>query len=289
MQEPSPAPSPACQGPHCNHGSLDQHRPTQDAICLDNVSYRYPPQALQGRADHGPYAIRNVTLHVQQGCNLGIIGPNGAGKSTLIKIMLGLLEGYTGSVQVMNRSPRQACRQGDILGYVPQRADVEWRFPLTATQVVRMGLVGKTGLLRRYSRQDKAYADHIMQRVGIEHLRHRPVGELSGGQQQRLFIARALVAKPPILLLDEPLVGIDEAGQKQFAQLIHELHEQLNLTVVIVSHDIQAIAAGCNRVACLKRTIHYHDAPQGLTPEVLAEVFEHEIAAVIKPKPPSAG
>ena len=98
------------------------------------------------------------------------------------------------------------------------------------------------------------------------------------------FIARALVAKPKVLILDEPLVGIDEAGQHQFAQLIHELHESLDLTMVIVSHDIQAIAAGCNRVACLKQSIHYHAAPEGLTPEVLAEVFEHEIRPVLDPR-----
>ncbi len=81
------------------------------------------------------------------------------------------------------------------------------------------------------------------------------------------------------------MVGVDEAGQRQFAELIHELHESLGLTVVIVSHDIQAIAAGCNRVACLKRRIHYHDAPEGLTPNVLAEVFEHEIRPVRREGP----
>ncbi len=262
-------------------GSMIHHDAERDAICLENVSYRYPPRVLDGRQAKGTLALRDVTLHVEHGCNLGIIGPNGAGKTTLIKIILGLITGYAGQVHVMGMSPAQACRRGDIIGYVPQRADVEWRFPLTATQVVRMGLVGKTGLLRWHARADRDYADQIMQRVGIDHLRHEPVGSLSGGQQQRLFIARALVARPRILLLDEPLVGVDEVGQQQFAQLIHDLHESLELTVVIVSHDLQAIAAGCNRVACLKQSIHYHAAPEGLTPEVLTEVFEHEIRPVL--------
>lgn len=269
-------------GQTCSHGSLAEHHPRSDAICIHQVSYRYPPTMLDGKRQQGQLALNNVTLHVQQGCNLGIIGPNGAGKSTLIKIMLGLLTGYTGSVQVAGMSPEQACKRGDVIGYVPQRANVEWKFPLTAAQVVRMGLVGKTGLFRWYSREDKAYAEHLMQRVGVADLRDRPIGSLSGGQQQRLFIARALVAKPRILILDEPMVGIDEAGQQQFAQLIHDIHESLDLTMVIVSHDLQAIAAGCNRVACLKQSIHYHDAPQGLTPAVLAEVFEHEIRPVIR-------
>ncbi len=90
-------------------------------------------------------------------------------------------------------------------------------------------------------------------------------------------MARALVAKPKILILDEPLVGIDEAGQQQFDELMRGLHHALDLTLVIVSHDIRAIASGCTRVACLNQTIHYHDSPAGLTEEVLREVFQHEI------------
>ena len=178
-------------------------------------------------------------------------------------------------------TPREAVRRGGVIGYVPQRAQFEWQFPVSAEQVVMMGLTGKTGLFRRHSRADRDYARQMMDRVGILNLKSRPIGELSGGQQQRCFIARALAARPPILILDEPLVGIDEAGQRQFAKFIHELHESLKLTVIIVSHDLQAIAAGCNRVACLKQSIHYHAAPVGLTREVLAEVFNHEIAPVI--------
>ncbi len=267
----------------CDHGSLAEHRPERDAICLEHVTFRYPDSggrmAGNGR-EGGTLALRDVTLHVERGCNLGIIGPNGGGKTTLLKLMLGLLDGYEGSIRVAGLTPREATRRGDIVGYVPQRSEAEWRFPVSARQVVRMGLVGRTGLWHRFRREDLDYADAMMERVGVAPLADRPIGRLSGGQQQRLFIARALAPRPQILILDEPLVGIDEAGQHRFAQLIHDLHESLNLTVIIVSHDLQAIAAGCNRVACLKQTIHFHDAPQGLTPRVLAEVFEHEIATV---------
>ena len=267
-------------GHACQHGPLGEHRPTADALCLDHVSYQYPPATINGEVQR-VLALDDVTLHVEYGCNLGIIGPNGAGKTTLIHIMLGLLDGYSGSVRIAGLTPRDACRRGDIVGYVPQRPTAEWHFPLTAAQVVRMGLVGKTGLLRWYRKADREYADHVMARVGIADLRDRPFGALSGGQQQRVFIARALAPQPRILILDEPTVGVDEAGQRQFAQLVHELHESLNLTLVIVSHDLQAIAAGCNRVACLKRRIHYHASPEGLTPDVLAEVFEHEVKPVM--------
>src|SRR5690606_6163998 len=131
---------------HCDHGSMARHEPGHDAICLDNVSYTYPAPG-DGSAARKP-ALRNVTLHVKAGCNLGIIGPNGAGKSTLVQIILGLLDGYSGSASIFGMTPEQACRKGDIVGYVPQRHQVEWRFPLSVVQVVQMGLCTKTGLLR---------------------------------------------------------------------------------------------------------------------------------------------
>ena len=261
---------------HDGHGHHDHdlahHHPGDDAICLQDVSYTYPT----GRA-----ALRNITLHVPAGSRLGIIGPNGAGKTTLLKVMLGLLEGYTGSVQVMGMPPRRACARGDVIGYVPQRIDVEWRFPLSAMQVVMMGLTGKVGLFRRPSRADREHVQAIMQRVGVADLARRPIGELSGGQQQRLFIARALAPRPRILVLDEPTVGVDEAGQQQFAALLDELCRTMRLTLVVVSHDLRAIAAGCSEVACLNQTLHYHASPTGLTAEVLREVFSHEVAPVL--------
>lgn len=261
----------------CTHGSLADHHPEQDAICLDQLSYTYPPDPFNRGAERTP-ALRDINLHVEFGCNLGIVGPNGAGKTTLIKIILGLITGYSGSVKVAGLTPHQATRAGNILGYVPQRAEVEWRFPLSVRQVVRMGLLGKTGFFRRYRRDDLEYADHLIELMGLAKLAETPIASLSGGQQQRMFIARALAPRPQILILDEPLVGVDELGQRHFAKLIHQLHESLNLTVIIVSHDLQAIAAGCNRVACIRQTLHYHDAPKGLTPDVLAEVFQHDIA-----------
>lgn len=291
-------PEPAHRGPTpCRHGPLAQHRPEADAICLDRVSFRYPgspgprqpgsalaglstsePAASPMSAQQAGWALRDVTLHVERGCNLGIIGPNGAGKTTLIKLILGSLIPDAGQIRVAGLPPQQACRRGDVIGYVPQRHTVEWRFPITARQVARLGLVGKTGLLRRLRRTDKARVDALLDQVGFADEADRPIGDLSAGQQQRLFIARALAPEPQILILDEPLVGVDPAGQQQFAQMIHNLHHNFGLTLILVSHDIQAVASACNRVACLKQTIHYHDSPEGLTPAVLQEVFEHEIA-----------
>jgi zinc transport system ATP-binding protein len=255
----------------CRHGPLGQHRDATDAVCLDNVSYSY----------NATPALQDVTLHVEAGCNLGIIGPNGGGKTTLLKIILGLLPDYTGSVRVMGHEPSEVCRRGDVVGYVPQKHEFEPRFPLDVRQVVRMGLVGKTGLLRRYAADDCDYVDHLMAKLDVAKLADRPIGSLSGGQQQRAFIARALAPRTQILLLDEPTLGIDLAGQRHFADLIHDLHESLKLTIIIVSHDLRAVAGASSKLAVLSRTIHYHDSPGGLTSDLLEEVFRHDVAPTL--------
>lgn len=257
----------------CSGHDLAHHHPASDAICLDRVGFAYGASPDQR-------VLQDVTLHVEQGSNLGIIGPNGAGKSTLLNILVGLLPGYQGKVSVFGLTPGQACRQGGLLGYVPQRHQVQWRFPLTARQVVAQGLVGKLGLFRPMKPPHHRQVQAMLDRVGASDFADVHISELSGGQQQRLFIARALVAQPKLLILDEPMTGIDAAGQRQIAQLIGQLHGDLNLTTLMVSHDIQALAAGCNRVACLRQTIHYHDTPSGLTPQVLAELFQHDAQAV---------
>lgn len=260
----------------CEHGPLDEHRPADDAVCFDGVSYTYPRAAAEKGGSPRP-ALRDVTLHVERGCALGIVGPNGAGKTTLMRIVLGELTGYRGRVLVEGMSPRAACRKGDVIGYVPQRHETCWRFPVSVRQVVRMGLVGRSGMLRRHRDEDVQHAEAMLDRVGVSDLAERPIGDLSGGQQQRVMIARALSSRPKLLLLDEPTVGVDEAGRERFARLLRELHRELAVTLVIISHDLQAIAAGCNRVAVLNQTLHYHDAPEGLSAETLREVFEHDV------------
>lgn len=260
----------------CEHGPLDEHRSEDDAVCFDGVTYAYPRAAV-GRDGAPRPALRDVTLHVERGCALGIVGLNGAGKTTLMRIVLGELTGYRGRVLVEGMSPRAACRKGDVIGYVPQRHETCWRFPVSVRQVVRMGLVGRSGLLRRHRREDVDHAEAMLERVGMAGVADRPIGELSGGQQQRVMVARALAARPKVLLLDEPTVGVDEAGRERFARLLRELHRELSVTLLIISHDLQAIAAGCNRVAVLHQTMYYHDASQGLTAETLREVYEHDV------------
>lgn len=214
-----------------------------------------------------------------EGERLGVLGPNGGGKSTLLKLTLGLLTGYAGTIEVFGVTP-EAARKGRMIGYVPQRTRAELGFPLTAWQVVEMGAAVGVSPWRSLSREHRETVRRSMEVVGAEALAEQTIGSLSGGQLQRVMIARALACRPRVLLLDEPTVGIDVAGQKQFADLLKHLHDVLGLTVVVVSHDIRTVAAGCDRIACLSRTLHSHVAPEGLTPAVLAEVFRHDVAAI---------
>jgi zinc transport system ATP-binding protein len=244
------------------------------AIEYQEVTYAYP-----GEEGTGPKpALERVSLVVSEGERLGVLGPNGGGKSTLLKLTLGLLRPQQGVVRVMGVEPGDAVARG-LVGYVPQRSACEMGFPLSCRQVVLMAATLRNPPWRGVSAQQRAAAEEAMEVVGASGVADRPIGRVSGGQFQRVMIARALAGKPRVLLLDEPTVGIDAAGQRQFADLLQRLHA-MGLTVVVVSHDIRTVAAGCDRVACLSRTLHSHGTPQGLTPAVLAEVFRHDVAAV---------
>jgi zinc transport system ATP-binding protein len=224
-------------------------------------------------------AIEGVTLSVREGERLGVLGPNGGGKSTLLKLTLGLLRGYRGEIRVFGHTPQEARRM-HLVGYVPQRVEAELRFPLSVEQVVTMAVAVGVPAWKGVPRESREAVRRALAEVGMDELRRRPIGELSGGQLQRVMIARAIAHAPRILILDEPTVGVDIAGQQQFGELLNRLHEHLHLTTIIVSHDLRTIAAGSDRVACLSRTLHSHTAPEGLTPAVLAEVFRHDVAAI---------
>jgi zinc transport system ATP-binding protein len=195
--------------------------------------------------------------------------------------MLGVLQPDQGSITVMGKSPREACSTGGLVGYVPQRHSIDWSFPITVKQVVQLGLIGKKPLFRLFNYSDRHAALDALAAVGMDHLADQPIGGLSGGQQQRVFIARALVSKPKILFLDEPTTGIDQAGQGQFLQLLDSLKQRFGLTLVLVSHDLRSVVASCDRVACLNKTLHYHDRPQGLSNDILFNVFQCDMDAVL--------
>jgi zinc transport system ATP-binding protein len=233
------------------------------AVEFSGVSFAYPGSAMR--------AVEGISLRVEAGEMLAIVGPNGGGKSTLLKIMLGLLHGYTGNARVFGRTPDEARREG-IVGYVPQRSGAALDFPVSARQAALMSATARISGLQATPRAAREAVDESLRRVGAAEFADRPVGTLSGGQLQRVFIARALACRPKILALDEPLVGVDAAGQQRFGELLAELRRELGLTILLVSHDLRTIAGGararvagqpmCDRVACLRRTLHFHAAPE---------------------------
>jgi len=240
-------------------------------IEFEDVSFTYPGGLRP--------ALERVSFTVDAGERLGILGPNGGGKSTLVKIALGLLPGYSGRVSVCGQTPDRARASG-LIGYVPQRCEAVLEFPVSVRQVVEMGARAHRAGAKAVGGVSER-VEECLGLVGAESFAASPVGAISGGQLQRALIARALAAAPRILALDEPTVGIDAVGQRQFGELLERLHERERLTILVVSHDLRVVAAGCDRVACLARTLHFHDHPRGLTSEVLAEVFEHDVAGVL--------
>ncbi len=241
-------------------------------IAFENVHFTYPG------ADRP--ALEAVTLSVARGERLGVLGPNGGGKSTLLKLLLGLLRPSSGRVLIEGQPAPRARRLG-LIGYVPQRPETELGMPLSVRQVVELGAAWRLPAWKGVPQDLRRRVDRLLDLVGVRDLAQRPVGTLSGGQMQRTLIARALACGPSILALDEPTVGIDAAGQVVFGELLRDLHRELGLTILIVSHDLRAIAAGCDRVACLSRRLHFHDSPAGLTPDVLAELFSHDLAGML--------
>jgi len=210
---------------------------------------------------NGTPVLEEINLEIETGKLVGILGPNGAGKSTLLKVILGLIAPGRGQVRVFGEIPRKLRHRGEVVGYLPQRPLGNPHFPVSVLDVVLMGRYGRVGLLRRPSRRDQEIAIRNLERVGIPHLAARPIGEVSGGEQQRVFIARALCVEPRLLVLDEPTVSLDACAQDEVYDMVHRLKEELNLTVLMVSHDIGGVARHVDDIVCINRRIHVHQAP----------------------------
>ena len=213
-----------------------------NAVEIDHLTVQYP----------GVKAIDDISFSIQQGDFLGIIGPNGAGKSTLFSCMLGLNPGgrkHQGSIKFFNVDIQQSKDYLKHIGYVPQKPIFENNFPATVRDVVLMGLKDK---------KNKNRIDEILQQLWIHELSHKRLGELSGGQQQRVFIAKALINQPKILILDEPVTGIDTASTEIFYSILRDINKKQKITIIWSSHDMDAVNKLVNKVACLDQTLIFH-------------------------------
>ncbi|RDJ31177.1 MAG: metal ABC transporter ATP-binding protein [Crenarchaeota archaeon] len=194
-------------------------------------------------------ALDGISFSVNEKDFLGIIGPNGAGKSTLFSCMLGLLTKYDGYIKFFGKDIRKSRDYLYDIGYVPQKPVFEANFPATVREVIQMGM--RRGI-------DESRVETVLQDVWIHELANRRIGELSGGQQQRVFIAKALVNNPRVLILDEPVTGIDQQSTEMFYSILKELNKTQNITIIWSSHDMDAVNNLANKVACLNRTLFFH-------------------------------
>ena len=223
-------------------------------------------------------ALKAINLEIEDGEFLGLIGPNGSGKTTLIKVILGLLKPDRGRVTVFGSPPDKLGRARSLIGYVPQRSQSDWSFPISVLDVVMMGRYGRIGLFRRPSSVDEEIALKSLEAVQMREYARRHLAQLSGGQQQRVMIARALAAEPRLLLLDEPAAGVDIHGEEQFYGLLKELKEKHGLTIVVVTHDIAVVSSHVEKLACLNQTLYIHASPdEVLTAGTLQKVYGCEV------------
>jgi zinc transport system ATP-binding protein len=199
----------------------------------------------------GDVVLDGVTFAVDPGEFVALVGPNGAGKTTLLRALLGLLRPDGGSVRLLGTAPDRLADRWRV-GFVPQRSTVSPDLPATVREVVATGLLARRGWWRRPTEADRRAVDHALESVDLGELGHRRVAELSGGQQQRVLIAKALACVPELLILDEPVAGVDAGSQRRFRDALVHLVREHGAAVFLVSHELGAVAEDLARVLVLR-------------------------------------
>lgn len=226
-----------------------RHETTSPTLELKDVWVAYNGR-VGGSNGGSHFALEGITFQVITGERIAVVGPNGAGKSTLFRLIAGTLSPDKGDINIYGYNPG-----GHIcIAYVPQRSQIDWTFPVTVEDVVMMGRVGKIGLLRRPRQTDWQIVGDSLERVGAIDLRNKQIGELSGGQQQRVFLARALAQEAELLLLDEPLNGLDIPTQEAILSILDDLRRD-GVTVLLATHDLDTAAERFDRIMLLNRRI----------------------------------
>lgn len=221
--------------------------------------------------------LKHIALDVPRGSTLGLIGPNGGGKTTLLRLIVGLLAPTRGTIALDGMTVREATARGDVIGYLPQRAELNTRMPLSLRQLL---------VLCADDPGQSCHVDYLLDSVGLSDLAREPISTLSGGQLQRLLIARALAKSPSILVLDEPTTGIDATSRQQFIDLLQTLRRDLALTVLLSSHDLPIINEVCDDVACVNLTLHLHPRPLRRPGGIAACPYPEATAGVADSKTP---
>ncbi len=233
------------------------HDPNAPALSVRDLAVAY--------GDHT--AIEGVSFDLSAGTRLAVVGPNAAGKSTLLKAISGLLPWSSGSIEVHGHAPSEHI----CIAYVPQRSEVDWRFPVTVYDVVMMGRVGRLGPLRRPQARDREQVHAALDRVGLSDLARQQIEELSGGQQQRMFIARAVAQEAEIMLMDEPLAGLDVHSRDEVIALLDQLD---SATLLVALHDLGIASAHFDRVLLLNgHMLGFGDPKTVFQPDTLQQAY----------------
>jgi manganese/iron transport system ATP-binding protein len=246
------------------HSSLYSHvvhDPNSPILEVNHLSVRYD----------GLLALDDINFHLETAERVAVVGPNGAGKSTLFKVISGVQMPSSGEVKISGQGPR-----GHIcIAYVPQRNQVDWRFPASVADVVMMGRIGRIGLFRWPNHHDWNTVHAALKAVEMDNLANRQIGELSGGQQQRTFLARALAQEAELVLMDEPLNGLDLPAQDAILALLDKLRAQ-KITVMVATHDLGQAAKAFTRVMLINKALIGFGLPsEVLTGENLLRAYNN--------------
>lgn len=214
-----------------------------EVIRIENLWFSYDKTVI----------LEGINFLLRENTFVGLIGPNGAGKTTLMKIVLGLLKPARGTIRVFGSKPWEASER---VGYVPQHSLHDVTFPITVFEIVLMSRLSNKRLLRRYASEDYEAASKALKTVEMYEFRNRQIGALSTGQRQRVLLARALASNPGLLILDEPLTGIDICLEFEFYELLKKLKEKMS--ILLISHDIGVMSSVVDEIACLNKRIFCH-------------------------------
>jgi len=227
--------------------------------------------------------LENACLQVEKGDYIGVVGPNGSAKTTLLKLMLGLLKADKGEVKLFGENITD-FKNWEKVGYLSQKATaINSSFPATVFEVVKAAVKDKKRFSLKSDNLTTQKVNYALKLAGIENLKNKMVGNLSGGQQQKVFIARALVKKPEILLLDEPTTGIDLKSQEEFYEFLEKLNKEIGITIVMVSHDIGVISEKVTKIACMwnKKIIVHKTCCDVPFSNILTEVYGDKMKLIV--------
>jgi zinc transport system ATP-binding protein len=252
---------------------LDANQPIVE---LENIRVDYPG---------GVQAIDQINLEIFEKDLIGLIGPNGAGKSTLLGVILGLVKPTYGTAKLFGETLKPKNLR--LVGYVPQKAQVvDTNFPATVDETVLLGRVPGAGLFHRLNKEDRQKADEAMKILGIDDLKERKIGQLSGGQSQRVFIAKAIVDSPKLLILDEPTTGVDAQSKSEFYNTLSRLNRELGITILLSSHDIGIVTKLASKIACINRTLYFcGPTSQFETSSALSKLYDYPAGLMIHDHP----